>query len=409
MLRYRATWVVPIGGPPIRDGWVEIDGDRVVAVGKGRSSSSVEERDLGCVAVMPGLVNAHTHLELCYQRAEIPAADEFVTWIRGVITSRRRQSDPQSPVIADCLRRGIEEAILTGTAVVGDISNTLVTVEPLAQSPLAAVVFHELLGFNAADPDDVVERALARVFAVTGSERVRPSLAAHAPYSVSPGLFGAILRGLDRLDGVPWSVHVSESAAEVEFLESASGPWRVLLEELGSWNPSWTAPRMSPVEYLDVAGMIDARMLAVHGVQMTGADLARLAARHACLVTCPRSNAYTGAGTPPLPEFYRSGVRVAVGTDSLASAPDLNVFSELAVMRGLAPSTPASLLLDSATLQGARALGFAADYGSIEPGKRARLIAVSVPKSTVDVEEYLVTGIQPEQVSWVELSPCTDV
>ena len=148
-------------------------------------------------------------------------------------------------------------------------------------------------------------------------------------------------------------------------------------------------------EYLDESGFLDARVLAVHGVQMSAADLARLAARGATLVTCPRSNGHTGAGAPPIEDFYASGVRVAVGTDSLASAPDLNVFAELAAMRALAPSVPAAALLDSATRQGARALGFDADYGTIEPGKRARLLAVDIPAGVDDVEEYLVSGIQP--------------
>ena len=110
----------------------------------------------------------------------------------------------------------------------------------------------------------------------------------------------------------------------------------------------------------------------------------------------------TGAGAPPLRDFYASGVRVAVGTDSLASAPDLSVFAELATMRALAPSVPASRLLESATIAGARALGFDADYGTIEPGKVARLIAVEMPADTRDVEEYLVSGIEPAQIRWVE-------
>jgi cytosine/adenosine deaminase-related metal-dependent hydrolase len=134
---------------------------------------------------------------------------------------------------------------------------------------------------------------------------------------------------------------------------------------------------------------------------MSPEDLARLAARGATLVTCPRSNGHTGAGAPPIEEFYASGVRVAVGTDSLASAPDLNVFAELATLRALAPSVPASALLASATIEGARALGFDGEYGSIEPGKAARLVAVALPPGTADVEEYLVTGIGPDQVSWV--------
>ena len=94
-------------------------------------------------------------------------------------------------------------------------------------------------------------------------------------------------------------------------------------------------------------------------------------------------------------------MRVAVGTDSLASTPDLNVFAELATMRALAPSVPASNLLDSATRQGARALGFESEYGSIAPGQRARLLAVTIPAGTDDVEEYLVSGVDPEQIQWV--------
>jgi aminodeoxyfutalosine deaminase len=137
-------------------------------------------------------------------------------------------------------------------------------------------------------------------------------------------------------------------------------------------------------------------------VQMTSSDLGLLAACGATIVTCPRSNQYTGAGRPPIDAFYRSGVRVAIGTDSLASTPDLNVFAELAAMRALAPSVPASLLLESATRGGARALAFDADFGTIESGKAARLIIVDVPTGIDDVEEYLVSGIEPEQVRWIQ-------
>jgi cytosine/adenosine deaminase-related metal-dependent hydrolase len=401
MIVCRASWIVPIATPPIRDGWVGVDCGRVVSLGGGRADRAGAVRDLGSVALMPGLVNAHTHLELSCQRGEVPPADEFVTWIRGVLAARRRRPDPGAPDVVQPVERAIEEAVAAGTAAVGDISNTLVTFEPLARSPLAAVVFYELVGFNTADPAGVVEQARRRLDDLSPTGLVRLSLAAHAPYSVSTGLFRAIRDAIDRDRSVPWSVHLAESTAEVEFLESAGGPWRTLLEELAAWDPAWVAPRVSPVEYLDAAGLVDARLLAVHGVQMTEGDLARLAARGTTLVTCPRSNAHTGAGDPPLEAFYRSGVRVAVGTDSLASVTDLNVFSELAAMRALAPSLEASSLLDSATRQGARGLGIDADYGTIEPGKRARLIAVDVPPGTEDVEEYLVSGIRPEQIQWV--------
>jgi len=408
MIRYHASWILPIAEPPIRDGWIVTDRGRLVAYGpyaarsrRGEDAGDLEV-DLGEAAVLPGLVNAHTHLELSYLRDEVPPASEFANWIRAVIAARRHAPDPHATSILAAIDQAIAESIAGGTAIMGDISNTLVPFAPLARSPLAAVLFYELIGFNTTDPRGLVERASREIEALPPTERVRVSLAAHAPYSVAPLVFRAIRNAVDRDPFAPCSVHLSESVEEVEFIRTAGGPWRRLLEELGAWDPAWTAPGVSPVQFLDDSGFLDARVLAVHGVQMTAADLARLAARGATLVTCPRSNGHTGAGAPPINRFYSSGVHVAVGTDSLASAPDLSVFAELATMHALAPSVPASKLLASATLEGARALGFDADYGTIEPGKVARLLAVDVPAGTRDVEEYLVSGVHPDQMRWIE-------
>ena len=402
MIRYRAAWVLPISEPPIRDGWIAIDRGRVIATGRRSANKSEPEVDLGPVAVLPGLVNAHTHLELSYLRDEVPPASAFVTWVRGVMAARRKRPDPASTEILDGIDRGIAEAIGTGTAVVGDISNTLVTVGPLARTPLAGVVFYELIRFNAPEPAALVEQAADEVAKLETTDRLRASLAAHAPYSVAPLVFRAIREAVNRDPFAPCSVHLSESTEEVEFIRTGGGPWRTLLEELGVWDPKWVAPGGTPVQFLDDCGFLDGRLIAVHGVQMTDTDLQRLASRGVTLVTCPRSNGHTGAGAPPIADFYRSGVSVAVGTDSLASAPDLNVFAEVATMRALAPAVPAGDLLESATRIGARALGFDADYGTIEAGKRARLLAVDIPGGTDDVEEYLVSGIQPDQVRWIE-------
>lgn len=400
MIRYRAAWVLPISSPPLRDGWVAIDADRVAAVGSGPLDDRSTE-NLGSVAVLPGLVNAHTHLELSHLRDRVPAASSFVSWAGQVVRARRDQADSAGPEILSAIEDGIAESVQCGTALVGDISNTLVTVEPLARSELSAVVFYELIRFKAADPGALVEEACRRVDLLQTKPSVRVELGAHAPYSVGLGVFTQLRQAMNRRSSARCSVHVSESAEEIEFLREGRGPWRAFLEQVGAWDPGWVPPGRSPVQYLDEAGFLDARVLAVHGVQMQAEDLACLAARGTTLVSCPRSNSHTGAGRPPLEAFYASGIRVAVGTDSLASTPDLNVFAELAAMRRLAPAVPASLLLESATRVGAAALGFEADFGAIEPGKRARLLAVSVPLSVDDVEEYLVSGIGPTQVRWL--------
>src|SRR5690349_547243 len=410
MIRYHAAWVLPIAEPAIRDGWIAVERDRIAAYGSpnpaGRRgfADGAHEIDLGDVVVLPGLCNAHTHLELSYLRDEIPPASQFVSWIRAVMAARRQRPDPAAPEILDAIDRAIGESIACGTAVLGDITNTLVTFGPLARSPLAASVFYEVIRFNAADPAAVVDEARRRIESMPPADRVRATLAAHAPYSVAPLVLRAIRESVDRDPFAPCSIHLSESVEEVEFIRTGGGPWRALLEEVGAWNPAWVPPGGSPVEFVDESGFLGARVLAVHGVQMTAEDLDRLVAHGATLVTCPRSNGHTGAGAPPIQEFYDAGVRVAIGTDSLASAPDLNVFAELATMRALAPGVPAASLLESATREGARALGFDADYGTIEPGKAARLIAVALPSPNIDVEEYLVSGLDPNQIRWIDES-----
>ncbi|MDP2388735.1 MAG: amidohydrolase family protein, partial [Acidobacteriota bacterium] len=255
------------------------------------------------------------------------------------------------------------------------------------------IVFHELLGFNDRDGAGVERTRAARADAVGCV-----SLAPHAPYSTSPELFQAIRAEVGASACPIMSVHLGESPEETELLATGTGPWRSMLELIGVWRDDWAVPGCGPVEYLDRLGVIDARTLVVHGVQFDDAALARLAAIGATLVTCPRSNQWVGVGLPPIQRFYDSGVPVAIGTDSLASVDDLNLFSELKTMRAIAPGVPASKLLESATLTGARALGLDADLGSLTPGKRAQIIAIELPGPVDDIEEYLVSGINPARI-----------
>jgi cytosine/adenosine deaminase-related metal-dependent hydrolase len=297
----------------------------------------------------------------------------------------------------------VAEMRASGTVAVGDIANALVTPAVLADAGMPAVVFHELMGFGVTDGAPVVARAVAR-HAPLESRQVRIVPAPHAPFSVSEALFTAI-RDVVRAAPRPLtSVHVGESPAEVELLRSGQGPWRERLAALGVWRDEWQAPGRGPADYLCDLGVIAAGTLVVHGVQLTDAELARLAATDATLVTCPRSNVWVGVGAPPLARFLASGVRLAVGTDSLASAPDLNLFAELQAMRDLAPDAPARRLLAAATLGGAEALGLDAELGTIAPGKRAALIAVTLPAGAADPEAALLGGIAPAAVRVLEMA-----
>lgn len=391
----RAPWVLPIAGPPLRDAWVTVARGRVVALGTGRppDGPGVETRDLGHAVLLPGLVNAHTHLELSWLWGKVPPAASLPAWVSDLMGQRfaRGGDDPAA------IRQAIIDALEAGTAAVGDVANTAATQRALAASRLHGVVFREVVGFNPADPDALID-GVARDLEAHRTSRVAAHVVPHAPYSVSPDVVRRLAARAAQ-PGAVCSIHAGESPDELEFLQTGGGRWRDVLDARGAWNPRWVPPRCGPIEYLDRLGLVGPRLLAVHCVQCTDAELARLAEAGATIVTCPRSNVWVGVGSPPAARFYASGARVAVGTDSLASASDLNLFSELAALHALAPGIAPARLIESATRIGADAIG-RPDLGVIAPGARARLITVDLPSGVSDVEAHLVEGVHPSQVAW---------
>ena len=388
----RARWVLPIDRAPIHDGWIEHEGGRILRVGAGQAPRPTT--DLGEVAVLPGLVNAHTHLELSWMSGRVPPSASMDAWIRTLMRVRRDGAPGGERASKRAMQEAASAMRATGTVLVGDISNTLSSPRVLAEAGLGGVVFHEILGFNHPDPagatDEAWRRATEASSAVADANiPLTVTVCAHAPYSTSPALIREIAgrnRGL-------MSIHLAESPEEVTFLRTGGGPIRRMLEELGVWTSTWRVPACDPVTFVSDLGYLKPGVLVIHGVQFSDANLARLRESGATLVTCPRSNEWVGAGTPRVARFYDANVPVAIGTDSLASAPTLNMFDELAELRRIAPEVSASALLDSATRQGARALRLEDSYGTIAAGKRAQFVTVRVPAGVRDVEEYLVSGV----------------
>jgi cytosine/adenosine deaminase-related metal-dependent hydrolase len=382
---------------------------RVVSVGEGRAPGP--ETDLGDVALLPGLVNAHTHLELSWMDGLVPPAASMDAWIRTLLDVRRAGPENEDGAIA-AMTRAINQMRATGTVLIGDISNTLASVPVLAAEACDAVVFHEILGFNAADPAGMVREAwkranelVADLPAASANQLRAISVVGHAPYSTSPALFAEIAA---RHHGpAPLSVHVAESLEEIEFLRRGRGPIRAMLQTLGVWDGAWDAPRCGPIEYLKRVGYLQAGTLLVHCVHLTAAELDDVRDADAVIVTCPRSNVWVGGGVPPISRFYGAGVPVAIGTDSLASTGTLNMFDELAALRRLAPEVDAARLIESATRIGAEALGFGQHYGTISKGRRATLATVSLPPGIgargEDVEEYLVSGVSAGAIRPLDL------
>src|SRR4051794_40703951 len=184
---HRAAWVLPIDTPPISNGWVEVREGRVVALGHASERPPDGDADELPVAILPGLVNAHAHLELSWMRGLVPPGDSMPAWASALIALRRSSTTDPGAGIVDA----IAEARTAGTTLVGDIANTVDTIGPLSDSALSAVVFRELIGFRVEDPVPVVAQAELEAASIARSGRVRTALAPHAPYSVSPALLRA--------------------------------------------------------------------------------------------------------------------------------------------------------------------------------------------------------------------------
>ena len=405
-----ARWIVPVVSPTVRDGWIEVDSARGTIVGLGSGSVASgragQTLDLGDAVILPGLVNAHTHLELSHLAGVVPPAASFVAWVRALLQARRARG-----VGTDETRAAAGAAIAsmeaTGTVAVGDVGNSNAAVQPLAASSLSGVHFREALGFRTA--------AAARIAASTRSDaidaaedlraaghtRLAISIAPHAPYSTSAALVQALQAGLPGAGGVS-TIHVGESPEEVEFLATGTGPCRALLEDLGAWDDTWSPPRLPPVDYLQSIGALHRGMLVVHGTQCRDAELTLVRAAGATLVLCARSNRWVGVGDPPVSRVFASGVRAAVGTDSLASVDDLNLFAELAHLQALAPDLPAPALLRAATTGGADALGCGA-LGRLAPGASWRALVRRPPSDVADVEQWLVAdAASTGDVRWLD-------
>jgi cytosine/adenosine deaminase-related metal-dependent hydrolase len=411
MLVYTARWVLPVTRPPIRDGAVAILDERVVDTGPasevlGRHPGS-HVRRLGSAVLMPGLVNAHTHLELSWMAASVPRGADYTAWVRALIVRR------QDEELTEARRRAEEAAavmVARGTVGVGDIGNLDWSAGVLARSGMHGVHFHEIFGFRAADGDRLFADAVRVVDEVGESdgfrdadERVRVAITPHAPHTTSPALLRSIARRAAS-SGDPLSIHVAESAAEVALLQAGSGPFADLLRERAMWDDDWSPAGRTPVAHLDQLGVLTAATLAVHCVRVGAADIQTLQKRGVTVVTCPRSNERLGVGTAPVSRFLSAGIPVAIGTDSLASAPDLDLFAEMAALRESDAGIPPRTLVRMATWNGAAALRLS-QLGSIEAGKLARLIVVQLDTEQEGRDPFEAVCSRPARVHPLTSAP----
>ena len=392
--KLRARWVFPVAGPPVAGGMVVLCDGLVTGIST-RSDPDCE--DLGNTALIPGLVNAHTHLELSDCPVPLTPLRPFTAWIERLLQHRRTRN-PSVDAVAGReptpLQRGAQECRETGTTLVGDIVDAGWQPGGLpADSPLA-VAFREVLGLSPGRIPDLLATAEGHLQLVSQqqpgadrsatsprpTDRCRAGLSPHAPYSVHPELLSGLVDLACRWRA-PLAMHVAETPAELQLLAGREGELAEFLKRLGVWNPE---PFRGEQNILDILQQLARGPcgLVVHGNYLEVREREFLAkCPQLSVVYCPRTHAQFGHSPHPWRDLLQRGINVALGTDSRASNPDLSVWGELQFLRRSFPGVSGELLLELGTRRGARALGLESVTGSLAAGRRADLALVSLPDS----------------------------
>lgn len=381
MLRVRAGRLVTVTAPPIEDGAVLIGADgRIAAVGphsrvpSPHEATALEFRD---AMLVPGLVNCHTHLELTHLAGRI-SEPEFVVWIRRIREMKDRSTREGFRAAAEA---GLRDCWARGVTCVADTGSSRAVPEVLARLGGRGICYHEVFGPDPGQVDDSMidlGAALAdlRPLAAPG---LIIGVSPHAPFTVSESLYRAV-GALARREDLPIALHLAESRAEADLVRRGAGPFAEVLRARGI---AVTARDESPVAYLARLGVLTPRTLCIHCVQLDGEDVRTIAAHGASVAHCPRSNAAHGHGRAPLAALRGAGIRVGLGTDSVASVHDLDPWAEAAAA-GLSGADALRLL----TREGARALGLDGAIGALDQGMAGDLAVFPLPST----EQALPSG-----------------
>jgi cytosine/adenosine deaminase-related metal-dependent hydrolase len=372
--RLRPRWVFPSDGSPIKNGLVEIEDGIVTALSA--NNSRRDSIDLPDVALIPGLVNAHTHLEFSHLTAPLTPMQPFAAWIRSVIAERGSRTSS----VAESRKAGLAEIRRSGTVAVGEIATTDWPAEKPQSDAPPVVVFREVLGLSPdAVPDRMADLRRHLDLASSDASNVIRGASPHAPYSVHPALFEQIVQ-LASERAAPVAMHLAETNEELELLSTGTGPLVDLFRSMGIWRENVIPRGTRPLDYLRKLAELP-QTLVIHGNYLD-AEEQRFVAENPqlTLVICPQTHAEFGHAPHPLPNLLKLGARVAIGTDSRASSPTLNLWDDVRILRRSYPEVSPAALLKMATRFGAEALGMD-DLGWLKPGKPATLTAIRLSDS----------------------------
>lgn len=394
---HSASIVLPMVSEPISGGAVLVDGDRIVAVGPREqlAAEHPEAREHVWSGVLtPGLVNAHAHLQYT-DFEELNSIDEpFPVWLGRMVAKRPTFT---REMWQESARRGLRLMLAAGTTAVADIVTEPEVLEPTAQSGIAGISYLEAVFEDAQSWSDSGRARILAALADAPAGRTL-GMSPHTPYTIATAVFTDCV-AIARERGLRTHTHVAESEAEVQYVATGDGPFA---DDMLRFGKAMELIRdggsgLTPVGFLDKIGALGPDVHAAHCVHCDGPDREILRSRGVFAALCVRSNRILQAGEPPIADYLAEGSPFAIGTDSLASSPSLDLLEEAATLRDLALVQGYGELdldrriVEAATLGGAAAMGLT-DVGRLEQGARADLAVFAVP--TLDA----LTGAEPGEV-----------
>jgi aminodeoxyfutalosine deaminase len=365
---HQAGWVMIDPETMLQDGFVRVESGKIMDVGQGRRSLSDDQIiHHGPGVLMPSLINAHTHLDLCALKQTTDTEAGFIGWVESVI--QKKEQTGQNALL-QAAQAGIDELKLSGTWVVGDICSSTISPRLFMNSGLSGVWFQEYLGTGF--PSDF------RCEKVSDTQTL--SVAGHAPHTTSPAML-VRLKSAARKSSTPFSLHLSESIDEIQFLTTGEGPWADFLNARGIDTSDWGLTGAGPVQHAERLGLLDNSTLVVHLVFADEKEVSMLAEKQVHVCICARSNSNLHKRLPDVPMMMQAGLRLCLGTDSLASNDSLSLFDEMVYLSSVFPQISPRDILTMATVNGARALGFEDRFGRLTPGRAVKMIYVPVSAS----------------------------
>ena len=390
---YQARWIVPISQPPIENGIMVVKGGKILKVDfaeRIKGDLTTPPIDLGDVVVFPGFINVHTHLEH-YVLPEKPT--DFFNYQKAM---RMYNADVSEDEKLDVSKKNIDECLRFGTIALADFSFKGASSYPLLDSYLFARVFNELTGFRGFDVPFILEEYNERIRNFPIDKKVTSHLTPSSIWSLSPQLFREISVNERHI-----AIHLNMVEEEKEFILNGSGPLKQCLLALEDYDYTWEVPGVSPIKYFFNNHFYARHNILIHMVHVDESDIETIkeVPSKVNICICPRSNEALALGNAPVNLFQKKGLNICLGTESKAIVPDLDIRSEIAKCVDLYGVSPEAAL-KFATLNGAYAIGFHREIGSLEPGKTAKCLILRCGNSRL-MDPYAAVLESVESVEWL--------